>query len=66
MMSVEELKRQAAELSFDKQGELAAFLVALRNARDPNYQALMQDRMNEQDRRHWLTPDQFEKQLDGS
>ncbi len=64
MMSVDELKQQAAALSHEKQGELAAFLISLRNSRDPAYRAATQDRMNENDRARWLTPEEFEERLD--
>jgi hypothetical protein len=47
-MNVEDLKKEAATLDHEKQGELAAFLVSLRNARDPAYRAAMQERMDEE------------------
>jgi hypothetical protein len=63
-MSVEELKRQAAALPPEKQRELAAFLVHLRNTRDAGYESVMRQRMDEKDRSRWLTPDEFERRLD--
>ncbi|MSU25610.1 MAG: hypothetical protein EXS32_17535 [Opitutus sp.] len=62
-MNVEELKNAAAALDPEKQGELAAFLVSLRNSRDPDYRTAMQERMNEKNPARWLTPDQFEQRL---
>lgn len=62
-MNVEDLKREVAALDREKQGELAAFIISLRNARDPVYQAEIQERMNEKDRSRWLTPEQFEQRL---
>lgn len=62
-MNVEELKKEAAGLDHEKQGELAAFLVSLRNSRDPAYRAAMEERMNEKDPARWLTPDQFEQRF---
>ncbi|MBC7366933.1 MAG: hypothetical protein H7343_09015 [Undibacterium sp.] len=46
-MNVEELKKEASALDYEKQGELAAFLISLRNSRDPAYKAAMQEKMNE-------------------
>lgn len=63
-MNVEELKKEAAALSPEKQRELAAFLVHLRNTRDADYDSVMQQRMEEKDRSRWLTPDEFERRLD--
>jgi len=65
-MNVEELKKEAAALDREEQGELAAFLVSLRNSRDPAYRAAIQARMNEKDPARWLTPDQFERRLGAS
>jgi hypothetical protein len=36
-MMVDQVKREAAELSVEEQGELTAYLVQLRNQRDPEY-----------------------------
>ena len=63
-MNVEDLKREAAALSPEKQRELAAYLVHLRNTRDPSYDDIMRQRMEEKDRSRWLTPDEFERRLD--
>ncbi len=63
-MNVEELKREAAALDHEKQGELAAFLISLRNWRDPAFRAAMRERMNEKNPTRWLTPDQFEQRLE--
>ena len=63
-MTIEELKKEAESLSFEQQGELAAYVVQLRNRRDPEYMAEMQSRIEDADRGHWLTPDQFERRLD--
>lgn len=63
-MKIEELKKEAETLSFEQQGELAAYVVQLRNRRDPDYMAEMQRRIEDADRSHWLTPDEFERRLD--
>jgi hypothetical protein len=63
-MSIEQLKKEAAALSFEEQGQLAAFLVQLRNRQDPEYLTEMGRRISDKDRSHWLTPEEFEKKLD--
>jgi hypothetical protein len=63
-MSIEQLKKEAAALSFEEQGQLAAYLVQLRNRQDPRYQGEMRQRIEDQDRAHWVTPEQFGKKLD--
>ena len=63
-MTVEQVKREAATFSFEEQGELAAYLIQLRNRRDPEYLPELQRRIEDTGRSHWLTPDQFEKRLD--
>jgi hypothetical protein len=62
-MTVEQVKREAAALSFEEQGELAAYLVQLRNRRDPEYLPELQRRIEDTERSHWLTPDDLEKRL---
>lgn len=64
-MSIEELKREAERLSFDEQGQLAAYLVQLRNQQDPGYEEAIRERVADGERSHWLTPDEFEARLDG-
>ena len=63
VMTVEQVKREAATLSFVEQGELAAYLVQLRNRQDPEYLPEMHRRIQDTNRKHWLTPDEFEKRL---
>ena len=65
-MSIEQLKKEAATLSFQQQGELAAYLVQLRNRQDPDYLREMQRRIEDKDQANWLTPVEFERKLDGS
>jgi hypothetical protein len=64
-MSIEQLKKEAATLSFQQQGELAAYLVQLRNRQDPEYLREMQRRIEDKDRANWLTPAEFERKLNG-
>ncbi len=63
IMTVEELKREAAALDPEKQGELVAFLIALRHLRDPGYQAIVEARTQDKNPAHWLTAEQFETRL---
>jgi hypothetical protein len=63
-MTVEQVKREVATLSFKEQGELAAYLVHLRSRQDPEYLPGIRRRIQDSNRKHWLTPDEFEKRLD--
>ena len=63
-MSVEEIKQGIASLSPDEQGELAAFLFHLRHAADRAYQEQVESRLSDGNPAHWLTPEEFERQLD--
>ena len=63
-MSVEEIKSRIASLSPSEQGEVSAFLFHLRHASDPDYQERVESRLRDTDPAHWLTPDEFERQLD--
>jgi hypothetical protein len=65
-MTIEQLKKEAESLSFEEKGQLAAYLVQLRNRQDPNYLSEIHRRIGDKDPAHWLTPDQFESRLDGS
>ena len=63
-MSVEELKKALSSLSAGEQNEISAFLFLLRHHADTAYQTEMTARMADKDRAHWLTPEEFEQQLD--
>ena len=62
-MSVMDLKNELVALSAKEQAEVAAFLFQLRHQADANYQATLQRRLDDKDPAHWLTPDEFERQL---
>jgi hypothetical protein len=62
-MTVEELKKEIKSLSFEDQGHLAAFIVHCRNQQDPDSRKELQAILNDKDRSHWLTPDEFEARL---
>jgi hypothetical protein len=63
-MSVQQIKEEITVLSAKEQDEVTAFLFHLRHRADPEYLTATSGRMNDQDRSHWLTPDEFERQLD--
>jgi len=63
-MSVEDIKRGIASLSLAEQGEVTAFLFHLRHAADSDYQEHVNARLSDRDPAHWLTPEEFEQQLD--
>lgn len=63
-MSVEDIKRGIASLTPSEQGEVTAFLFHLRHAADSDYQERVNARLSDRDPAHWLTPEEFEQQLD--
>jgi hypothetical protein len=63
-MSVEEIKSQLATLSSAEQNEVSAFLFHLRHVSDPEYQERVDSRLSDKDPTHWVTPEEFERQLD--
>lgn len=63
-MSVEQIKRELTELSTAQQDEVTAFLFHLRHREDPDYRRAVADRLDDRNPQHWLTPDEFERQLD--
>jgi hypothetical protein len=65
-MSLDQLKREVASLSDQKQAELISYTLHLRYAGDPDYRREVTDRLNDSDRSHWLTPEEFERRLGDS
>ena len=63
-MSVKELKDKLAMMPRQEQDEVIAFLFQLRHAEDVEYQAELSRRLEDRDPSHWLTPDDFERELD--
>jgi hypothetical protein len=63
-MSVQEIKEKLASLPRKEQDEVAAFLFHLRNAADGDYQKDVGRRIDDREPSHWISPDEFEKQLD--
>jgi len=64
-MSVEEIKKSLTALSAAEQSEVTAFLFHLRHVADPEYQERLNAVMSDKNPGHWLTPEEFEKRLDG-
>ena len=62
-MTVTDLKKELVALSTAERTEVAAFLFQLRRKDDVAYQTTVRRRLNDKEPSHWLTPDEFEKQL---
>ena len=43
---------------------MSAFLFQLRHTSDPDYQERVDARLSDKVSAHWLTPEEFERQLD--
>ena len=65
-MSLEQLKREVASLNSREQAELISYTLQLRYANDAAYRAELSQRLNDSDKAHWLTPDEFERRLDNA
>ena len=65
-MSLDQLKREVASLSSQEQVELISSALQLRYASDPDHRREVTDRLNDSDRSHWLTPEEFERRLDNA
>jgi hypothetical protein len=63
-MSFEQIKRAVALLDERQQTELIAYTLQLRYAQDADYHGEVTDRLNDGDKTHWLTPEEFERRLD--
>jgi hypothetical protein len=63
-MSLEQLKREVTALNDREQAELIRFTLQWRHAHDADYRQELTDRLDEADKSHWLTPDEFERRLD--
>lgn len=62
-MSFEQLKREVTALSDYEQAELIRYTLQLRHAHDAEYRREVTERLNDKDKSHWLTPDEFERRL---
>ncbi|HMJ64712.1 MAG TPA: hypothetical protein VK615_05120 [Candidatus Binatia bacterium] len=63
-MSVQEIKEKLASLPRKEQDEVAAFLFHLRHGEDGDYRKDVGRRMDDREPSHWISPEEFEKQLD--
>jgi hypothetical protein len=63
-MSVQEIKDKLASLPRKEQDEVIAFLFHLRHAGDADYQSSVSRRLQDSEASHWLSPDEFERELD--
>jgi hypothetical protein len=63
-MSVLEIKERLATLPRKEQDEVMAFLFHLQHVGDREYQRQIARRLTDKDRSHWLSPDEFERELD--
>ena len=62
-MSFEQLKHEVALLDEHEQAELISFTLQLRYAQDANHRREVTERLNDSDKAHWLTPEEFERRL---
>ena len=62
-MSFEQLKCEVAALDDREQAELITYTLQLRHAHDANYRREVTERLNDKDKSHWLTPEEFERRL---
>jgi hypothetical protein len=62
-VSVQEIKDKLATLPQKEQDEVAAWLFHLRHLNDTAYQQTLSRRLEDKDPSHWLSPDEFEREL---
>lgn len=62
-MSLQEIKEKLASLPRGAQDEVIAFLFHLRHLGDADYQASISQRMQDKESSHWVSPDEFEREL---
>ncbi len=62
-MSFEQIKHEVALLDEQQQADLISYTLQLRYAHDASYHHEVTDRLNDTDKSHWLTPDEFERRL---
>lgn len=63
-MSVQEIKKKLAAMPRTAQDEVIAYLFHLRHAHDEDYEGPINQRLEDKDPGHWLSPDEFERELD--
>ncbi len=65
-MSVEDIKKELISLTPSEKTDVTAFLFHLRHNDDPEYQSAVANRMNDDDRSSWLSPEEFGSRLDAA
>lgn len=65
-MSFDQLKREVALLNGEEQAKLISYTLQLRYANDDAHHREVTDRLNDSDKSHWLTPEEFERRLNNS
>jgi hypothetical protein len=63
-MSVQEIKQKLAALPRSEQDEVIAYVFHLRHEDDTEYRSKIARRLEDRQPSHWLSPDQFESELD--
>ena len=63
-MSIEEIKREITVLTDSELNEVTAFLFHLRHRNDPDFQQTVEARSNDPNKANWLTPEEFERELE--
>jgi hypothetical protein len=63
-VSFEQLKREVAMLDDQHQAELISYALQLRYSHDGEHRREVADRLNDGNKSHWLSPDDFERRLD--
>jgi len=64
-MTVLDLKREIASLTPNAQDEIAAYIVHLRNERDPEYSRELERRLNDRDEKNWVRLEDLEAEFAG-
>ncbi len=62
-MSFEQLKREVALLSGEEQAKLISYALQLRHADAADYLREVTQRLNDTDKSHWLTPEEFRSRM---
>ena len=62
-MTIVELQNAIRLCSNQDQDQLAAFLTLLRQQRDPEYLATLDQRINDQDPQHWVSLEALKEQF---
>jgi hypothetical protein len=62
-VSLDRIKHEVASLSREDQDKLIAYAIQLRHASDADYRREVTQRLNDQDKSDWLTPEDFERRF---